>query len=138
MMTTPLFVRSPSTEQPICSLLLEIFRTGTTADASIPRLVLSGLREIRSVSGLFCLRSHANYLLGDLPVSGLVYRDSTWPTRLCTRIHMVCEHLQDQMYSRRMAYSPILSHLAESGKSAMIESKWEQLIACLRKVYNTL
>jgi hypothetical protein len=44
-------------------------------------------------------------------------------------------HLQDQTYSRRMTRSPILSHLAESGNSAMMGSTWEQLIAFLIKGY---
>jgi hypothetical protein len=75
-------------------------------------------------------------LFGDLPVSGLLDRDSTWPTRLCACMHLVCEHLQDQMYWS-MAYRPLLSHLAASDNSAMNESTWEQLRAFLRKVYNT-
>jgi len=51
-------------------------RTSQTAVASIlRRYALSGLREIRSVSCLFCLLSHGNYLLDDLQGSGLMYSD---------------------------------------------------------------
>ena len=54
-----------------CSLRFCFLRTGQTAVASIPRLSLSGLREMRSRLRLFCLLSRATYLLDDLPVSSL-------------------------------------------------------------------
>ena len=71
-------------------------RTGQTAVASIPRRVLSGLREMRVCFRLRCVLSHENDLLGDLPVSSLVSSDPAWPARLCTSVHMVCEHLRIQ------------------------------------------
>ena len=71
-------------------------RTGQTAVASIPRRVLSGLREMRFCFRLRCLLSHENDLLGDLPVSSLLSSDPARPARLCTSVHMVCEHLRMQ------------------------------------------
>jgi hypothetical protein len=50
---------------------------------------------------------------------------------------MVSEHLRDQMQSRAIIYRSILFQQAESGDSAMNESKRERLLAFLRKVYNT-
>lgn len=71
-------------------------RTGQTAVAFIPRRVLSGLREMRFFFRLRCLLSHVTDLLGDLPVSSLVSSDPARPARLCTSVHMVCEHLRMQ------------------------------------------
>jgi hypothetical protein len=75
-------------------------RTGQTAVASIPRRVLSGLREMRFCFRLRCLLSHENDLLGDLPVSSLLSSDPARPARLCTSVHMVCEHLRVKLHSR--------------------------------------
>ena len=58
-----------------CSLLLCLFRTSQTAVASIPRLVLSGIREMRFCFLLVLFTPHGNYLLDDLQGSGLVYSD---------------------------------------------------------------
>ena len=78
-------------------------------------------------------------LLDDLPVSSLASSDSAWPVRLCTSVHMVCEHLRIQCihdgslvqrghvftpspllgnpYGIQLAryYSSILRHLSKSG-----------------------
>jgi hypothetical protein len=94
-----LYGRSRRSTTP-CSLRFCFLRTGQTAVASIPRLSLSGLREMRSSLRLFCLPSRATYLLDDLPVSSLHCSDPAWPARLLTRGCTVSEHLLILVHSR--------------------------------------
>ena len=88
------------TEHPACSLRFCLFHTGQTAVASIPRLSLSGIRGMSLCACLLRLLSLVSYLLGDLPVSSLLYSDPAWPARLLTRASKVCEHLRGQIHPR--------------------------------------